>query len=339
MKNIQSWIIKIFLTISGISIVAVTWFEFNLNMDMSKTQNNNKTETNIEKVIIVAGKNVSLDSVLGKILSVSADNTNIKRPPVNIVHERRKENKPARVEKPETIRQYKEATSSKSDNVLQNNIAVNDFLAARHDKNLYTFTLNSLSEVSITFRPSSSHSESYKLTVFDSFSNILAQKYIDSETSSLNTGNLYLGNGTYTAEIVSGNLWYKNSDASGKIYTITLSAYPAVNSESENNDSFQRANYIPLNKDIRASTGSSSDIDYFTFTLDEAFSVCPSLKFDSVEGYSLKLYNMVIEDSKGKTVRSFIFRGDGKPSKTVRPFSLKAGTYIIAISRTEDTQK
>lgn len=167
MKNIQSWIIKIFLTISGISIVAVNWFEFNLNMDMSKTQNNNKTETNIEKVIIVADKDVSLDSVLGKILSVSvsADNTNIKRPPVNIVHERRKENKLARVEKPETIRQYKEANSQKSDNVLQNNIAVNDFLAARHDKNLYTFMLNSLSEVSITFRPSRSHSESYKLTV------------------------------------------------------------------------------------------------------------------------------------------------------------------------------
>ena len=235
--------------------------------------------------------------------------------------------------KPETTPASSEAVKgsmSQDDSILQNGIPNTGYLAAPHSTALRTFTLDYPGAVNIVFRPSDKDTASYKLTVRGASNAVLMQKNIDGESRSCNTGNLYLRAGTYRIEVARLYSW------SGKPYTLTVNASHAVNTEEETNDTISTANVIPLNENIRASTGTRNDIDYFTFTLDKTASVCPHLEFEPVKNYSLKLYELVVEDINGTESERFIFRGDARTSKTVKPFILREGTYIIPLSRVED---
>ena len=218
--------------------------------------------------------------------------------------------------------------------VLENGIPSIGYLIAKSDKKLYLFMLNHSSIVNIAFTPSAGDNASYKLTIQDAFGSVLTQKDIDDETTSLKTGNLYLRAGKYKVKVERLYSW------SGKPFNITLKTSQAVNTEEEINDTIQTANLIPINEDIRASTGTRNDIDCFAFTLDKTSSVCPNLEFKPVRNgrdiYDRKLYELVIY---GIDKEPFTFRGDNKPSKTIRPFILEAGTYITKLSRIEDMKK
>ena len=216
------------------------------------------------------------------------------------------------------------------DSILQNGLPNVGFLADKHSTVLRIFTLDYPGAVEIVFRPSGNDKASYKLTVRDTFGTVLTQKNIYDEVLSSNTGNLYLRAGTYRAEIAKLYSW------SGKPYTLTVNISNAVNSEEEPNDTLSTANVIRLNEDIIASTGTRSDVDYFTFTLDKTASIRPHLEFAPVKNYSLKLYEMRIENINGTYSKDFTFRGDVKTSKAIKPFTLKPGTYIISLSRVED---
>lgn len=379
MKNIKSWVMKLFVTVSLGSLVAFTLFEMNFYLDMSRTQNNTTTETNIDKVIFVTGETANLPLVLDKLLSASVS---VERQSINIVPERKErkksavssfnfakiitgitgnitasvsktprlsadkmstdttvkateDKKPTPAEAPKTSVHKKEAGNTKpqNDGSLRNGIPRTGFLMTRHDKNTYKFTLDCSCAVNVTFDTTGKDNASYKLAVLEASGNVLTQKMIDSETLSAKTGNLYLRAGTYTVTVGRGYSW------SGKPYTLTLNASQSVNTEEESNDTIRTANDIPLNEDVRASSNTRNDIDYFRFTLDRASYVCPHLEFDPVssgrEIYSLKLYELAILNT-GK--RPFVFRGDGKSSKAIKPFILEAGTYIISISRVDDSR-
>ncbi len=214
------------------------------------------------------------------------------------------------------------------------NVTYTGYLNTRNDKKTYKFTLDCSCEVNITFSSSGRDNASYKLTVLDVSGNVLTQKMIDIETLSANTGNLYLRAGAYTIRVERGYSW------SGKPYALAVNVSQAVNTEEESNDNIHTANDIPLNEDVRASSNTRNDVDYFRFTLDRASYVCPHLEFEPVnsskgEIYSLKLYELTILNA-GK--RPFVFRGDGKSSKAIKPFILDAGQYIIIISRVEDAR-
>ena len=216
------------------------------------------------------------------------------------------------------------------DSILQNGIPNVGFLADKYSTSLRTFTLDYPGAVEIVFRPSGRDTASYRLTVRDTFGTVLTQKNIYDEVLSSNTGNLYLRAGTYRAEVARLYSW------SGKPYTLTINISHAANAEEEPNDTLSTANVIRPNEDIRASTGTRSDVDYFTFTLDKTTSIRPYLEFAPVKNYSLKLYELRIENINGTYSKDFTFRGDAKISKAIKPFTLKPGTYIISLSRVED---
>lgn len=218
-------------------------------------------------------------------------------------------------------------TKSENENIFTS------YLKDTNSKNIHAFKLDSLCAVNIEFTASAKDNASYVLTVRDSSENVLTRKMIYGETLLTCTGNLYLCAGNYTVSIERGYSW------SGKPYTITVNSSKDANTEREGNNSIKEANIIPLNEKVRASTGTRDDIDYFTFTLDRTCYVSLSLEFAPVKtsegAYYLRLYELAILNTDKKP---FVFRGDGKPSKELRPFILEAGKYIIAISRLEDTK-
>ena len=207
------------------------------------------------------------------------------------------------------------------------------YLKTKNDSNTFTFSLDSACEVNISFTPSDGDKAYYVLSVHDSAGNTLTRKTIDSEKSYSDSGRLYLNAGKYTLKIQRGYSW------SGKPYTLNVNTSHSADTESEPNNSPHTANTIPVNQDIPASSGTRNDTDYFAFTLDKPSSVTPSLKFNPVRFskgiYRFKLYGLEILDT-GK--KPFIFRGDGTPSRKIKPFILEAGTYIISISRTESEE-
>ena len=207
------------------------------------------------------------------------------------------------------------------------------YLKSRNDSNTFTFALDSACAVNISFTPSDGDKAYYILSVHDSAGNTLTRKTIDSEKSYSDSGRLYLNAGKYTLKIQRGYSW------SGKTYTLNVNTSHSADTESEPNNSPHTANTIPVNQDIPASSGTRNDTDYFAFTLDKPSSVTPSLKFNPVRFskgiYRFKLYGLEILDT-GK--KPFIFRGDGTPSRKIKPFILEAGTYIISISRTESEE-
>ena len=190
--------------------------------------------------------------------------------------------------------------------MLKNGIPSVGFLASEHDTDIRTFILDYPSAVNIAFMPSAKDSASYKLTIRNVYDSVLTQKNIDGDVISSNTGNLYLRAGTYSIEVAKLYSW------NGKPYTLTLNTSHIVNMEEETNDTISTANIIPLNENIRASTGTRRDIDYFIFTLAKTASVCPRLEFDPVKNYSLKLYKLKIENLNSTYSKDFTFRGDAK---------------------------
>ena len=204
------------------------------------------------------------------------------------------------------------------------------WLKSRNSKDTHTFTLNDPCAVNVAFTPSEGDKAYYTLTVTGDFGHVITRKMIDSSNSYSGTGNIYLRPGNYSVIIERGYSW------SGKPYRITVStSHPAI-TEHESNNSPQTANVIPLNEDVRASSGTRNDTDYFTFTLEKPCTVCPHLEFHAVRNgrrvYDKKLYELTIDD------RDFIFRGDATPSRKIKPFVLDAGTYIISVSRLESEE-
>ncbi|MBQ9389184.1 MAG: hypothetical protein IJU07_03300 [Synergistaceae bacterium] len=205
------------------------------------------------------------------------------------------------------------------------------WLKNRNDKNHFTFELKHSSAVKIGFTSSEEDRAYYRLTVKGASNSVITRKMIDSENHYTDTGNIYLKAGNYTIEIEAGYSW------SGKPYKLIVNTSKALITEAEGNNTPQTATVIPLNEDVRASSGTRNDIDYFIFTLEKPSSVRPYLNFHKVRGskgvYTFKLYAVnFLEIDK----RPFIFRGDGTPSRKISPFILDAGTYIISVSRLEN---
>ena len=312
------------------SIVAVTIFENHFNF--------NRTETKIDKVIVITNKDDNIHSVLNELHDPSGEKSmSSDKQYADVILEH---TEGISIDTAISISYDKEIPDVETTHATKKNSQQKDkntytgYLKNMNDKAIHEFTLSYPSAVNVVFYPSGRDDASYRLTIQDSYGSVLTQKIIEGENLHANTGNLYLRAGTYKIEIGRGYSW------SGKPYTITINASQAVDTEEESNDSIQTANVIPLNKDVRASTGTRSDIDYFMFTLEKASSVYPNLNFNPVRNskgiYNLKLYELsILGINKGP----FIFRGDNKPSKQIRPFILEAGTYIIIVSRLEDQDK
>ena len=210
------------------------------------------------------------------------------------------------------------------------NFTFTGWLKTRNSKDTHTFTLTHSCAVNVSFNPSEGDKAYYVLTVTGDSGHVITRKMIDSENLHTDTGNIYLRHGKYTVNIEQGYSW------SGKPYRITVSTSRVNNAEQESNNSTQTANVIPLNENISASSGMQNDTDYYTFTLEKPMMICPHLDFNPVinrnEIYSLKFFKLTISSTDKSP---FTFRGDGKPSRKIKPFVLDAGKYIIAVSRLE----
>lgn len=338
MKNFNFTKVVLFLSLAG--FIGFSVFESLLHADKIADKiilffgritiiNNPSTDVGTSPDIKKAAVDVHSDSKKPEATSV------ITEPPreVKISHDA-EPSEPKEVSQPVATQKISQDMAAKpfSKDSAPENFSFTGWLKTRNSKDTHTFMLSHPCVANISFTPSEGDKASYVLTIGGD--SVLTQKVIDSSNFYADTGNLYLRAGTYTVNIERGYSW------SGKPYRITVSTSRIANTEEEGNNTPQTANVIPLNENVRASTGTRNDGDYFTFTLDRPMMICPHLEFNEVsngkEIYSLKLYELAI---LGTDKDPFTFRGDCKPSKKISPFILDAGKYIIVISRIEDTEK
>ena len=102
--------------------------------------------------------------------------------------------------------------------------------------------------------------------------------------------------------------------------------------EAERNDTPDTANAIPVNENVHASIGREDDVDCFSFTMKERAAVTPYFDFKPLAS-DLKIYSLTIAGGQSKGTAAFDFRGNGQPSKAVKPVQLEAGTYSVRVSR------
>ena len=315
---------KLLLTIT-IPIVGLFAFSIIQNFNVFKNDGN--------VTVIIGGTNVinhtlPTTSDDKKVASVDSVDT-----PIQIKNESHIAEKP--------VVEIKKENTVKDNNSLDNAISIESNkkysvkLLKKGSEKFYKFKLEGISVINFSFGMFGE--SSYKLIITNSDNNTTV---MESEISrkNKNSNNLYLGAGNYFIKVTSGNYWEYRDNGNSFNFAVKISAVETKLTEAESNNTEQKANVIPVNKVINASSV-NSDVDYFTFTLDRSASIFPEISFTPVNNYTMKLYDLTITDTLGGEIKNFIFRGDNKLSGKKRQLKLEAGTYIICVSRVEDTSK
>ena len=218
---------------------------------------------------------------------------------------------------------------------IENNSEYSDNLIKRDEKRFYKLKLNSNSLVSLSF--SASGMSSYQINIQDENSMNMEFEVYEERNFSKKM-NIYLRAGTYSIRITGGKSWKKNNI--GNNYKLMAQILSSENSEAEMNNTEQKANIIPINTEIKASSY-KDDVDYFTFTLDKTAFVLPILDFAEVDNDDLKfkkLYELSLEDEHGGVIKEFIFIGNSLLSGKKKSVNLKPGNYLVRVSRIEDSK-
>lgn len=206
------------------------------------------------------------------------------------------------------------------------NTAYSGTLSSSKDVDFFSFTLEETSAVNITLGTpgNGGKSTTHVYTVLDaSDGGKLAAVSMPGNAQLTETGNLYLSSGTYLVQVAKGNT-YTNDE-----YMLTVNVSQNGTMESEDNNTPETANVVPVNEDIHASIGQEGDIDCFTFTLDGDAVVQPRFTFKPTDSSSKTYVLTLMDSSRRELLKANI--GGKESTKVIAPVALTAGTYTVRI--------
>lgn len=120
--------------------------------------------------------------------------------------------------------------------------------------------------------------------------------------------------------------------ADAEEYRLTLSLSEETNVELENNDTAQNATSVALNTPYSASLSSARDVDFFSFTLEEASAVNVTLN-TSGSGSKSTLYTYeVYSATDGPKLAGVSIPGNAQLSETGNLY-LAAGSYYVQVAK------
>lgn len=153
-------------------------------------------------------------------------------------------------------------------------------------------------------------------------SKLLSEMTLSGENKQMNTGNLFLKEGTYLIQIIKGNAWTSWD------YRLKVDVTSCEYSEQEDNNGPEIANEISVNQEVTGSFGVEGDIDYFTFVLEDDMVVQPKLTFSPLETSS-KTYTLILSKNGEKLLSTKI--GGKESGKVLSPLVLNAGQYLVRL--------
>ncbi|MBQ8926647.1 MAG: hypothetical protein IJ055_00040 [Oscillospiraceae bacterium] len=215
-------------------------------------------------------------------------------------------------------------------NELPLDAAVKGRIGSSTDKDVYKLTIDQTSRVDLSFNLESTTGSSRYWTV----------TLTDAEGTQVDTFEVYsnaaqtvstlgLKPGDYYVTVEKGVNGYSDI-----WYTLTATADPDTPWEGEPNNIADTATPLPLNGRINGRTKTTTDSDYYSFTLEEDAAFDLSFDIGASLGSSNTFWKVAVYDADGQ-----IFSDDivGTQAVTALPTKgLKAGTYYLAVTPTRD---
>jgi len=206
------------------------------------------------------------------------------------------------------------------------NTSYSGSLSDAKDVDFYVFTLEENSAVNVTVKTPGSAGKStvYNYAVYNASNGIkLSTVSVPGNVLLAETGNLYLSSGTYLVQAAKGTAFTNDE------YILTVNVSRNGFMESEDNNTPETADAVPVNEDVHASIGQEGDIDCYTFTLDGDAVVQPRFTFKPTDSSS-KTYVLTMMDSSRRELLK-VYIGGKESTKVIAPVALTAGTYTVKI--------
>jgi effector-binding domain-containing protein len=207
---------------------------------------------------------------------------------------------------------FNNAIEIKTNNVYSAGIKV------PNDLDYYKFTLDNKSNVTVTLQ---NIADKYELKLFNSSQTEIGSSYNEDKSDEIININ-DLEPGTYYILVQGIDGAYNVTQCYGLLVETTSSVSPCINNY-ESNDSIQDAISIDINTKYEAGIGSSTDKDYYKFTINETSDITILLE-NLPKNYDLKLYDDLgyeIDHSTNK----------GNSSEKIEEKHLPAGKYYIYV--------
>ena len=217
------------------------------------------------------------------------------------------------------------------------NAKYTDNISGEADVDYFKFTLPSAGSIYLNFTRENvfDSNEVWIATLYNSKTeNITDCSFIGTEMNT-NTHKVGLSAGTYYLKITGSELDWRGYSLrySTVDYGINIKYTKSAYWETENNESYQTATKISLNKKYCGSVSEEYDKDYYKFTLPSSGYIYLNFTreniFDSADHWIVTLYN-----ANTSFITDYTFSGTDKNTNTHK-VGLSAGTYYLKITGSE----
>ncbi|MBQ8926646.1 MAG: hypothetical protein IJ055_00035 [Oscillospiraceae bacterium] len=207
------------------------------------------------------------------------------------------------------------------------NAPVSGRLQSSDDVDYYVFTLEQNGHITLDFditETRDSTSEYWDVALISSLDGSTLQSFrVTAEDTENTLGEFGLDPGTYYVKVEKP---YYYTD---QVYSLTVSSDDEV-WESEYNEDTENADVLTSGVPMRGRFLSSSDIDYYTFTLEEDSKVDLAFAADMTSTSTSDYWNIRVYDESQGIVAEYTLEGNVRKTD-LEPLGLSAGTYFISV--------
>ena len=200
-------------------------------------------------------------------------------------------------------------------------------LMSSSDKDFYKFTLQNNSKISINFSHEyiDSSSAYWRLYLYNSDDTEIYNYFrIPGNKMNLTTCNIGLSSGEYYMKIVCGDSY------TGMDYSIKINYTSTNDWEKEFNDGYGTGTKITANKNYYGALMSSSDKDFYKFTLQNDSKININFSHDSIDTETA-CWRLYLYDMSNTEIYNYFRIPGSKFAITTDSINLKKGDYYIKI--------
>ena len=214
-----------------------------------------------------------------------------------------------------------------------------DNIATRTEEDFYRFSLDTAGVVSIEFSHdyADTPDDTWLLTLYNyEQGQIISRYFKGSERNAVKICDLGLDKGDYYIRVQAIHHTFDQYTWSDVDYRVKVNFTAANDWEKEFNDDFDKATKIPVNQKINGTVRTSSEDDYYRFSLDKAGVVSIKFSHDYVDTpedtWLLTLYNY----EQGQMISRY-FKGSEKNAVKICDLGLDKGDYYIRVQAIHHT--
>lgn len=200
-----------------------------------------------------------------------------------------------------------------------------DYLVSYNDINEYSFRMSSDGNISVSFKHDfiDSSSSGWKIKVYNSNGDIVLERSFSCNQTQVETTKIGLPSGNYRITVEDGS---KFSDIN---YQLRINYTASSEWEKENNDTYNQANSISVNKNINGFIEDYDDDDYYKFSLNSAGYLSLTFNHEYIDRTSSG-WQVIVYNSAGTEILSRYFYCNQTQMETAK-IGLPSGSYHMVI--------